>query len=941
MKIHGVTQYAYAVRIRIAILGKRGVEASMKNIAVIGTGYVGLVTGTCFADLGNKVTCIDIDEGKIRILREGGVPIFEPGLEEVIRRNVAAGRLAFSTSYADGLRDAEFVFIAVGTPSGVDGEADLQYVRAAAETIAETMDHPLIVVNKSTVPVGTGDWVADIIRQCQPQPIEFAVVSCPEFLREGSALADFISPDRVVLGSLDRDAAEKVAQLHLPLRAPIVLTDLRTAEMIKYASNAFLATRISFINEIAAICEKLGADVKEVAAGMGYDKRIGRAFLDAGVGYGGSCFAADETVFTLNSPTVAAESLENIFANAGQTFVGDSVEVVRPVGRRVLAFDLATNRPTLAEVIALTRRPYDGTMVQITTSMGRTLRLTADHPVILHREDGCSLVPAETVAPGDQLMTLCELPAVEQVTELNLIELLRGADLDADVYVSPLDDSFTAQYARFARDVPADVLAYPHEIKRHNRMPLRLYRHLTTIGVLDVPAERLQLYTAKGAATKLNALIPVDSDLLRLLGYYLAEGYLSQDTGRQGARRDRVGFSFHEDEAEYIADLRRILTGLGLKFIERHSTRARTTIVSSRVFAWLLRDVLRCGIRSEDKALPHLAFNVAPALRFELLRGAFSGDGAVSTVQGGKNLMFEYATTSKQLADGLVLLLQTIGVVPAIYPRWMNKSKRIAYILRVSGYAQLDTLRDIFGQKHSAKITEVLAGYQRHIRQHGFARQGAYAALTVQDVRYEMAQTTVYSLETSTGTLIASSGLICHNCFPKDVKALEYMGLLHGARPALLRSVMEINHDQRRRIVQKVREALGTLRDKRIGLLGLAFKPNTDDMRDAPSVEIAHMLLREGAEVFGYDPVSQPVAARVIPELKLTKSPYEVAEGCDAVVLLTEWNEFKHLDLARLRALMRTPVFIDGRNVYEPQAMREAGFLYHGVGRGYNQNQEG
>jgi len=433
----------------------------MKNIAVIGTGYVGLVTGTCFADLGNKVTCIDIDERKIETLREGGVPIYEPGLEEVIRRNVAAGRLGFTTSYADGLADAEFVFIAVGTPSGVDGEADLQYVRMAAETIGETMDHPLIIINKSTVPVGTGDWVADIIRRRQPEPVPFAVVSCPEFLREGSALADFINPDRVVLGSLDREAAEKVAQLHLPLRAPIMLTDLRTAEMIKYASNAFLATRISFINEIANICEKLGADVKEVAAGMGYDKRIGRAFLDAGVGYGGSCF-------------------------------------------------------------------------------------------------------------------------------------------------------------------------------------------------------------------------------------------------------------------------------------------------------------------------------------------------------------------------------------------------------------------------------------------------------------------------------------------PKDVKALEYMGLIHGAHPALLRAVMDINRDQRRQVVHKLREMLGSLDGKRIGLLGLAFKPNTDDMRDAPSLEVAHILVREGAEVRGYDPVAMAVAERAMPEIVMCKTPYALAEGCDALVLMTEWNEFKHLDLARIRSLMHTPVLLDGRNVYEPQAMWEAGFLYRGIGRGYN-----
>lgn len=269
----------------------------MKNIAVIGVGYVGLVTGTCFADLGNRVICVDVDAQRIADLKQGILPIYEPGLEEMVRRNMAAGRLSFTTSYAEGLNcpesPAELVFIAVNTPAGVDGEAELRYVRSAAECIAQTMDHPLIIVNKSTVPVGTGDWVADIVRNKQPRPIPFSVVSNPEFLREGSAISDFMNPDRIVLGSLDEEAAQKVAQLYLPLRGPIMITDLRTAEMIKYASNAFLATKISFINEIAFICESLGADVKEVAAGMGYDKRIGRAFLDAGLGYGGSCFPKD------------------------------------------------------------------------------------------------------------------------------------------------------------------------------------------------------------------------------------------------------------------------------------------------------------------------------------------------------------------------------------------------------------------------------------------------------------------------------------------------------------------------------------------------------------------------------------------------------------------------------------------------------------------------
>jgi len=265
----------------------------MKQICVVGVGYVGLVTAACFADLGNRVVALDVDEKRVENLKKGIMPIYEPGLEELVKRNVNGGRITFTTSYEEALKGVEYAFIAVGTPSGMDGNADLQYVEIAARSIAKAMTAPLIIINKSTVPIGTGDWVADIVKSAQPKPIEFSVVSCPEFLREGSAISDFMSPHRNVIGSLDKDAANKVAQLHLPLRAPIVITDLRTAEMIKYASNAFLATKISFINELADLCEHVGADVKEVAAGMGYDARIGRHFLDAGLGWGGSCFPKD------------------------------------------------------------------------------------------------------------------------------------------------------------------------------------------------------------------------------------------------------------------------------------------------------------------------------------------------------------------------------------------------------------------------------------------------------------------------------------------------------------------------------------------------------------------------------------------------------------------------------------------------------------------------
>jgi UDPglucose 6-dehydrogenase len=424
----------------------------------VGTGYVGLVTGACFADLGNRVTCIDIDEEKIRRLQEGRIPIYEPGLEELVERNVKKGRLRFTTDYAEGIDGAEFVFIAVNTPSGPSGEADMRDTQAAAASIAAAMTRPAIIVNKSTMPIGAGDWVSAIVSRNLTKDLSFSVVSNPEFLREGSAVSDFLNPDRVVLGASDRQAAEVVAELYRPLNCPIIITDLRTAEMIKYASNAFLATKISFINEIAAICEQLGADVKEVARGMGYDRRIGPLFLDAGVGYGGSCF-------------------------------------------------------------------------------------------------------------------------------------------------------------------------------------------------------------------------------------------------------------------------------------------------------------------------------------------------------------------------------------------------------------------------------------------------------------------------------------------PKDVRALAHMAAIHGSHPQLLRAVMEINQDARRRVVQKLRTVLGGLDRRVIGVLGLSFKPNTDDLREAPSVEIINLLQNEGAVVKAYDPAAMAKAQKLLPEVVYCPDAYRVAEGSHALVIVTEWNEFKQLDWARVRELMAYPFVVDGRNLYDPQEMVRLGFVYAGVGR--------
>ena len=261
---------------------------------MVGLGYVGLTTAACLADLGHDVIGVDIDAARITMLRRHKLPIYEPGLEELIERGARGGRLSFSGEIADALSSAEFVFVAVGTPPDRRGGADLTALRAAAKEIGQHLVAGVVVVNKSTVPIGTGDLVSEIVAAARPdESINFSVVSNPEFLREGSAVNDFIHPDRIVLGGHDRTAAERVAELYAPLESPVLFTNLYTAEMIKYASNAFLATKISFINEIARICEKLDADVSVVSEGMGMDERIGGAFLEAGIGFGGSCFPKD------------------------------------------------------------------------------------------------------------------------------------------------------------------------------------------------------------------------------------------------------------------------------------------------------------------------------------------------------------------------------------------------------------------------------------------------------------------------------------------------------------------------------------------------------------------------------------------------------------------------------------------------------------------------
>ena len=312
------------------------------NVAVVGTGYVGLVTGAVFADLGNDVVCVDKDSAKIAGLRAGRMPIYEPGLEELVARNVGDGRLAFSTDLADAVRRSDIIFIAVGTPPKVTGESDLSAVEEVAHGIAESLDRYKVIVNKSTVPVGTGDLVRTIIERNRRRPVNFDVVSNPEFLREGSAIEDTLRPDRIVIGAPSQQVAMTLLELYAPLERPMIITDVYSAEIIKYASNAFLAAKISFINEIANLCELAGGDVTQVMKGMGLDPRIGAAFLNAGLGYGGSCFPKDTDALIQTSASLGYDfrllrSVVDVNRERVQRFLSTIRKVLDPLEDRVIA----------------------------------------------------------------------------------------------------------------------------------------------------------------------------------------------------------------------------------------------------------------------------------------------------------------------------------------------------------------------------------------------------------------------------------------------------------------------------------------------------------------------------------------------------------------------------------------------------------------------------
>jgi UDPglucose 6-dehydrogenase len=399
------------------------------NICVVGTGYVGLVTGAVFADLGNDVVCVDNDAQKVANLEAGQMPIYEPGLEEMVARNVADGRLAFTTDLTSAVRRSVIVFITVGTPPKPDGQTDLSAVEDVAGVIGQAIERYTVVVNKSTVPVGTGEFVREVIEKHQATPVPFDVVSNPEFLREGSAIEDTLRPDRIVIGAPTQQVAMSLLELYAPLERPMIITDVPSAEMIKYASNAFLSTKISFINAIANICELAGADVSQVMKGMGLDPRIGSAFLAAGLGYGGSCFPKDtdslvHTASALGYEFALLRAVVEINRERAAHFVDLIAQVLSPLAGRTVAVLGLAFKPNTDDM----REAKSVEVIERLLELGATVR--AYDPVAIPAAR--RMLPATVAYCESPYEAAAGADAVALVTEWNEfkflnLERLRGA----------------------------------------------------------------------------------------------------------------------------------------------------------------------------------------------------------------------------------------------------------------------------------------------------------------------------------------------------------------------------------------------------------------------------------------------------------------------------------------------------------------------------------
>ncbi|HEX2127486.1 MAG TPA: nucleotide sugar dehydrogenase, partial [Thermoleophilaceae bacterium] len=850
-------------------------------------------------------------------------------LAELLEKN--RERLSFTTDMGDVLSGAHLLFCCVDTPPTYSGDADLSRVERVVEELGDSREHAIVM--KSTVPVGTG-------RSIRRRRDDLGYVSNPEFLKEGSAVADFMHPDRVVVGAEPESEAfaDRVAALYEPLDCPIVRTDVASAEMVKLASNAFLATKISFINEIANVSEELGADVTEVARGMGLDERIGTQFLRAGIGYGGSCLVGEETALVRRSGGVWIWTLAEMWDRIAEEEDEDpeTVEVLYPRGLEVLSWRTRSERPEFMPVEVLTRRMYSGELVELRTKMGRRLSCTPDHPFVVADADGKQLgvKTADSLGEHDWLPIAQGDPAVRrQGWWMDAVALSASDDPPpSGVVVWPETRELERIAARGAsarsglREHPRGANARWHDIRRSGAL------RLDEAIALDVDLRHATAATARNGI-QIPLDIELDQAFWRIVGLYIAEGH----TVVESKGHYQVMWCFHPtDEPHLVEEVAGYWRQRGVKARVYRAPTSMQVIVSSRLLATWWVGAFGLGRNCYEQRIPDLAWTQPETDKRALLSGMWEGDGSWSYAGGGPSVVLEYGTASRELADGTLRLLGELGIVASWKVGRTAKSTCDNHWIRVSGADQVERLLEFVSERDAEKISASLGRQRKRIAPTGYRRHSRNASWVrvVQTARRRYAGP-VYSLDVPDAhTFVTTGGLVSHQCFPKDVSALKQLAGNTGYHFQLLTAVIEVNELQKRRTIGKLQKHLGSLVNKEIALLGVAFKPNTDDIREATSLVLAARLQSEGAHVRVYDPIASERASDMLGGARIADSALDALDGADGAVLVTEWPEFRELDWAgEVKERMAQPLVVDGRNFLDAQLLQDAGYAYEGIGR--------
>ncbi len=897
--------------------------ATKEPIGVIGVGWVGLVTAACLAELGHEVWARDIVPEKVESLSRGEIPIHEPGLPELVAKN--SGRLHFTTDMGEVLGHARLLFVCVDTPPTYSGDADLSRVESVLSELGESNHHALVM--KSTVPVGTG-------RSIQRRRPGTGYVSNPEFLQEGSAVADFMKPDRVVVGADEgsQEFAERVTALYAPLDAPVVSTDVASAEMIKLASNAFLATKISFINEIANVSEELGADVLEVARGMGMDDRIGSQFLRAGIGYGGSCLAGEETVLVRDHGRTTLLTFEQLWRRLDEDGEGRPEDgVITPGNLEVLSFLPEQQEPIFLRVMCVTRREYEGDVLEVRTKMGRRVRTTPDHPFLVTDADGAPLrrVLAEDLTTDDWLpIAMKRDEPADSAAMASILSAVEAAELSPErLIVRPAREEVAALVARpieerrkiFTR--AGSAAARTGDVKRTGAM------RFDEACLGDVSVRGAHFGTARNG-NFVRHEIELDEDFWRVVGLYIAEG--CENGGK-------LFWSFHPEREDHLVDeVAAYWSRQGISPRAYRTPTSKKLVVGSRLVAAWWVDVLGLGRNSYGQRLPDLMWDRPERDKWTLLSGLFEGDGSWSLLNGGPSVVIELGTVSDELADGVLRLLAELGIVASRRVGRAAKSTKDTHWIRISGAEQVERAIELIPKRDRIGALASIARQTKRIAPTGYRRSEAgRVRVRIAAIERRPHRGPVYSLEVPGAHAVTVSGSIAlNNCFPKDVQALKQLAGNTGYHFQLLTAVIEVNELQKRRTVGKLQKHLGSLEGKEVALLGVAFKPHTDDIREATSLVLSGRLQGEGANVRVYDPVAADRAGGMLGGARICESALEALDGADAVVLVTEWPEFSELDWENdVRHRMRIPLVVDGRNFLDREELERAGFTYEGIGR--------